>query len=112
MHYLVIENKQQEELTYDIAGFFWDNGNEVSIQSSYTPTDHNYRSADCIISLDNNSFSEQDILTTKPLIHFCHDGVYSNLIPHPHKIFEFKGLNERTLTAFFSWCTRLNLFKK
>jgi len=112
MHYLVIENKQLEELTYDIVGFLWDNGNEISIQGGYTDKDSNYLRTDCIVSLDNSPFSEQDILTTKPFIHFCEDGVYSNVIPSPYRIFECKGLNKQTLAAFFSWCMRLNLFKK
>lgn len=37
MKYLVIENKEQEadECLYDIADFFWDNGNEVYISNNY-----------------------------------------------------------------------------
>lgn len=111
MHYLVIENKQLEELTYDIVGFFWDNGNEISIQVGYTGKNSNYRRIDCVVSLDDGSFSEQHILKTKQFIHFCKDGVYSNVIPFPYRIFEFKDLNKHTLSAFFSWSKRLNLFK-
>lgn len=112
MRYLVIENGQHEELTYDIIGFFWDNGNEIAIQKKYSDRDDNYVRADCIISLDNSRFSQRDIVNKKLFLHFCNEGVYSNAIPFPYKIFEFEGLNRHTLAAFFFWCKRLNLFEK
>jgi hypothetical protein len=111
MNYLVIENNNEEELTYDIISFFWDNSIKISIQKEYTNND-NIICADCIIFLDNKSFSRENIVKTKLFIHFCNDGVYSNAIPFPHRIYKYNCLNRNAISAFFSWCKSLNLFEK
>lgn len=112
MHYLVIENKQLEELTYAIAGFLWDNGNEITIRKEDSAKDSNSVRADCMITLDKGSFSLENLVKTGLFIHFCNDGVYSNAIPFPYRLFEFSKLNKNSLAAFFSWCKNLNLFIK
>lgn len=111
MHYLIIENEQVEELTYNVVGFLWDNGNEVSIQKRYTNNDKYLLEADCVVSLENKCFSMDNLAKSKLFLRFCSDGVYSNVIPSPYRIFEYKVLNKHTLAAFFSWCKKLNLFK-
>lgn len=118
--YLIIKNNQEEELLYDIADFFWNNGNEVIVQGNFY--DDNYystflRKKPCVITIDENDFSEnqnQMVIDEREikyiLIHFSTTGVYTNLIPFPHRIFQFERLDKSELHRFFDWCVRLNLF--
>lgn len=132
MKYLVIENKEQEidECLYDIADFFWNGGNEVYISNNYNnETDYKdfVKCCDWIVLLiygdcSPASFfeSEQEKFqkhfklekSNKLMLVFSINGVYSNTIPFPHKIFHFDMLDQNELKRFFSWCRKLNLFDK
>lgn len=132
MKYLVIENKEQEvdECLYDIADFFWNNGNEVYISNNYN-NEIDYQEfvkcCDWIILLiygdcspasffesEQKKFQKDFKLekSNKLMLVFSINGVYSNTIPFPHKIFHFDKLDQNELKRFFSWCRRLNLFDK
>src|SRR5690606_29703853 len=53
-------------------------------------------------NLENNS--------KKLMLVFSPDGVFSNMIQFPHKIFHFESLGQNEIQRFFSWCKNLNLF--
>lgn len=131
MKYLIIENLEQEanEFLYDIADFFWNNGNEVYISNNYSnETDYQnlVKQCDCIVLLKYEdcsaiSFFENEQekfqkdfklekINNNLMLVFSIDGVYSNAIPFPHKIFHFDELNQNELKRFFNWCRKLNLF--
>src|SRR6218665_1377429 len=132
MKYLVIENKEKEigGFLYDIADFFWNNGNEVYINNNYINLNdyHDFvKKCDCIVLLINNDCSaesffenEQDKFqkdfdikkgnTKKLMLAFSMNCLYSNAIPFPHKIFHFDKLNKNELNRFFNWSRKLNLF--
>lgn len=63
MKYLVIENRVQEEneWIYDIADFFWDNGNKVYIGKNYNNM-FEYKNiveyCDCIVLINDDCPSE------------------------------------------------------
>ena len=134
MKYFVIENKEQEvdECLYYIADFFWDNGNKVYISNNYN-NEIDYQDfvkyCDWIVLLvygdcSTASFfeSEQEKFrkdfrleksnNKKLMLVFSINGVYSNAIPFPHKIFHFDKLDQNELKRFFTWCRKLNLFNK
>lgn len=134
MKYLVIENKEREvdECLYDIADFFWNNGNEVYISNNYN-NEIDYRDfvkycnwvvlliyGDCSpVSFFESEqhklqreFNLEKSNSKKLMLVFSINGVYSNAIPFPHKIFHFDRLDQNELKHFFSWCKRLNLFDK
>jgi len=118
--YLILENKQYEELTYKMADFLWNNGNEVIIQNNFCDSTYYNQfllKKPCLIIIDDNNFlkskdkmkynlQENDNMT----ICVSSTGVYTNVIPFPHKIFEFNALTESQLNRFFEWSTKLNLF--
>jgi hypothetical protein len=131
MKYLVIENKEQEadECLYDIADFFWDNGNEVYISHNYSnKTDYQnfIKQCDWIVLLKYEDCSSMSFFKNEQekiksdfklekinnnlMLVFSIDGVYSNAIPFPHKIFHFDKLDQYELKCFFNWCRKLNLF--
>lgn len=134
MKYLVIENEEQEigEFLFDIADFFWNNGNEVYISNNYNDeTDYHdfVKKCDCIVLLINNDCSAESFFeneqekfqkdfdikkgnTKKLMLVFSMNGVYFNAIPFPHKIFHFNKLNKNELKRFFNWYRKLNLFDK
>jgi len=134
MKYLIIENKEQEvdEYLYDIADFFWNNGNEVYLSNNYND-ENDYRDfvkhCDCVVlfvygdcSLVSFFENEQHKLqrefnleksnSKKLMLIFSINGVYSNVIPFPHKIFHFNKLDQNELKHFFKWSKKLNLFDK
>lgn len=125
MKYFVVENKEQQrnQFFYDIVDFLWDNGNEVHISSNYSEADFQQiiQSCDCIVLLkyqetcfdkareafQNNLALEKSILK-KTFLFFSEYGIYTNIIPFPYKIFDFKQLNINELSRFFNWCKKLN----
>lgn len=128
MRYLLIENKEENELLYDVADFLWDNGNEVFIRNKST-NESLVKDYDCTVLLDYEDgftesvfekskenlekyFSITKNIDEKTILLFFKDGVYSNAIPFPHKIFHFNNLNKDSLSKFFKWCMKLNLFVK
>lgn len=129
MKYIVVNNEQtEEELHYDIADFLWNNGNEVYIRD-YCAIDFKNIAKDCncLILLDY-CYSSSKVLfdkvqkkfkkdvelegsqNIKTILVFSNTGVYSNAIPFPHKIFQFKQLDQNELIRFFNWSRALNLF--
>lgn len=134
MKYLLVENKEQggQVLLDNIAEFLWNNGNEVYSRNSFD-NEIDYQNAmkyaDCIVLLilsdcSAESFFEieqkefqkdfdlEKSLNKKFMLIFSIDGVYSNAIPFPHKIFHFERLCQNELTRFLHWCGKLNLFTK
>ena len=127
MKYIVVENEgeQQNNLLYDIADFFWNNGNEVHIRSNYSAVEFSkiMQDCDCIVLLSyqnacfktvleafqNNDALEKSIHQKKILL-FSDHGVYTNFIPFPHKIFHFDTFSKKELTRFFIWCSKLPFF--
>lgn len=125
MKYLIVENTEQQHnaVLYDIVDFLWDNGNEVHISSNYSEAEFQQiiQSCDCIVLLQcqetcfdkareafqKNLASERSILK-KTFLFFSENGIYTNMIPFPYKIFDFKQLNKNELFGFFFWCKKLN----
>jgi len=118
--YLIIASSLYDELKHKVAEFLWNNGKEVIIKDSFND-DESYLSfleeKPNIITINNSDFSlikknvKTEELEHKDVhIHFSANGVYTNLIPFPHKIFEFKTLNELELNYFFEWCKSQYLF--
>lgn len=125
MKYFVVENKEQQRnhFLYDIVDFLWDNGNEVHISSNYSEADFQQiiENCDCIVLLkyhevdfdkareafQNNLALEKSILK-KTFLFFSENGIYTNIIPFPYKIFDFKQLDNNELSRFFCWCRKLN----
>ena len=125
MKYLVVENKEQlrNKFLYDIVDFLWDNGNEVHISSNYSESDFQQiiQTSDCIVLLQyqetcfdkaraafqNNLALEKSFLN-KTFLFFLENGIYTNIVPFPHKIFDFKHFNKKELSRFFCWCKKLN----
>src|SRR5690606_18523615 len=125
MKYLVIENRQQEidECLYDIADFFWNNGNEVYISNNYkNKLDYQdfVKHCDWVVLLlygncslvsffvneknklkreFNLDISNSNIIMLDIII-YC---VYSNSIPFLHNIFHFDRLDQNELKHFISW---------
>lgn len=118
--YLILENKLHEELTYTIADFLWNNGNEVIVQNNFFDDKYyqNFlRKNPCIITIDDNNFSKSEkwmkdnlFQNDEMAICFSPTGVYTNVIPFPHKIFDYNALTKSQLNLFFEWCMKLNLF--
>lgn len=132
MKYIIIENKEKErnKLHFDIADFLWNSGNEVFIRDN-TATDFQNIVKYCnnvILLIYNHSlpelFSEENSKefrkyfdleneqNKKTILIFTNNGVYSNAIPFPHKIFHFEQLSKNELTYFFIWSNKFNLFNK
>src|SRR5690606_14373209 len=134
MKYLLVNDKEEEEQTLldNIAGFLWDNGNEVYGCNNYdnhSECQNIAKYCDCIVFLIHRDCSAESIfeceqemlqkyfnleknLENKFMLVFTINGVYSNAIPSPHKIFHFEGLYQNELTRFFHWCEKLKLFGK
>jgi hypothetical protein len=93
MKYLLIGD---DELLYDIADFLWNNGNSVYLQAC--------REYDCLVTI-GGSLTEHAATT----LVFTNDGVYSNAIPYPHKLFHFEQLDQAELGRFFAWCGKFNV---
>lgn len=132
MKYIIVENKEQkeEELNYEIADFLWNNGNEIYIRDSNAIDFQNIvKNCNCIILLaynhcssellterDPNRFKKyfelENSRNKKTVLIFSHNGVYSNAIPFPHKIFHFENLEKKEIKRFFIWARTFNLFTK
>ncbi|MBT2623493.1 hypothetical protein [Chryseobacterium sp. ISL-6] len=129
MKYIIIENKEQhdDELHDDIADFLWNRGNEVFIRNNTAIDFQNIiKYCNYIVLLIQNSSSElhserdlkgfirffelENCQNKKTIFVFSNNGVYSNAIPFPHKIFHFEQLNKNELIHFFSWSNKFNLF--
>lgn len=125
--YFIMQNiePKQQELYYDIVNFLWDNGNVVYSKQYYTEEVQQIISyCDWLVVIDNRSTSFRDaqkvfldelnlkIFKNKHFLIFMNDGVYTDAIPSPHKIFHLNGLNKKELELFFDWCNRLNLFQQ
>ncbi|HWV72732.1 MAG TPA: hypothetical protein VN040_13485 [Pseudosphingobacterium sp.] len=133
MKYLLVGDKEQEEqaLLDHIAAFLWNKGHEVYSRSSLD-NEIDYQNmvkcCDCIIFLTFRDYPaalffecRQEVyknfgltkkLNKKNMLVFSVNGVYSNAVPFPHKIFHFEHLCQKELTRFFRWCRKLNLFTK
>ncbi|MDQ0640264.1 hypothetical protein QF042_003829 [Pedobacter sp. W3I1] len=125
MKFLVVENKeqQQNEVVYDIVDFLWENGNEVHISSNYSEAEVQQiiQSCDCIVLLQDhetcfnkakeafqNNLALEKSTLKKTFLFFSENGIYTNIIPFPHKIFDYKQLNKNELFRLFFWCRKLN----
>jgi hypothetical protein len=134
MKYLLIDDREQEEqpLLDNIAAFFWNNGNKVYCRSNFDDKSdylNVVKSCDCIVFFIHKDCSTESFFESKQkLFHkdldldsspdkkinliFTINGVYTNAIPYPHKIFHFESLCQNELTRFFLWCEKLKLFVK
>ncbi|UYQ91430.1 hypothetical protein MKQ68_15155 [Chitinophaga horti] len=97
MRYLFIS---ENELLYDFADFLWNNGNSIYVQKC---SDY-----DCVVMIQdgNVSFAGQAITA----LVFANDGIYTNAIPFPHKLFHIEQLDQRGLDRFLAWCKKFRLF--
>src|SRR5690606_37120057 len=117
----------------DIAEFFWNNGNEVYSRSHFDSR-KNYRHilkcCEGIVFLIHKEYPAESSflerahkvfqwddnfgksIDKKFKLFFTRNGVYSNAIPSPHKVFHFEKLCKDELTSFFLWCEQLNLFTR
>ena len=126
MKYIVLENNDQNENTLlgDVSDFLWNNGNEVFIKKSDQCDPKDF---DCVVLMIPGYFPSESLFergremlienfdsgtscNEKPMLIFSKNGVYSNAIPFPHKIYQLNTLNKDSLSAFFNWCRNLNLF--
>jgi len=131
MKFLIIENKIQgeEELVYEIADFLWNNGNEVFLKDTFNIdiSKIDGRNAldycDCVIVFNSSKIAEskKKLFNRKDfelfsnhkrliVLIFYKDGVYTNAIPYPHKIYDFEALDKNSLIDFQNWSKRLKLF--
>jgi len=127
MKYFVVENKEQQrnQFLYDIVDFLWDSGNEVHISSNYSDSECRpiIQICDCIVLLKyketcldkaREAFQSDHALDKsilqKTFLSFLENGIYSNVIPFPYKLFDFKQLDKNELSRFFCWCKKLNSF--
>lgn len=131
MKVLIADNNDQneEELLYTTADFFWNNGNEVflrdvvDINSSKIDGLDALDYCDCVILFKSSKIAEskKKLLNHKDfelfsnhkrliVLLFYTDGVYTNAIPYPHKIYDFETLDKNSLINFQNWSKRLNLF--
>jgi hypothetical protein len=120
MKYLIQDNRADQELVADIADFLWDNGNEVVLcsrllhniddGSSYcTVTFKDDDAAKKYLKMSQNQSPEENRDSCSKLV-FATTGVYTNIIPHPYKIFNYNELNKKALHSFIRWCTKFKLF--
>jgi hypothetical protein len=49
-------------------------------------------------------------IDTKHFLIFRKNGVYTNVIPFPYKIFHFDSFNRYEFRRFFTWCQKLDFF--
>lgn len=118
--FFIVKNAAYEELLYTIADFFWNNGNEVIIEDNFI--DKAYYNdfllkKPWIITVNTDNFAETlnriKVVGQRNqfiILNFSSTGVYTNLIPFPHKIYQYKKLNKTQLNRFFNWCVKFNLF--
>jgi hypothetical protein len=127
MVYHIIENigAEQEEFLYYVADFFWNAGHDVYIAGpNEAAFKRKVREADCIVLLipeqiDGNSALQHlakilnsDFETSKHnFLLFGHNGVFTNIIPPPHKIYPFNGFCKNQFNLFFQWTKKMNLFQ-
>lgn len=128
MKYFVWINQESQYNDYndDIIDFLWNNGNEVHISINYSTVDFEQiiQECDCIVLLNyrnvcfktaieafQNSVALKKSISQKNFLLFSENGVYTDAIPFPHKIFHFDTFCKKELTRFFIWSNRLKLFK-
>ena len=109
--FFIVKNSDYQELLYTIADFFWNNGNEVIIEDNFI--DKSYYNnfllkKPWIITFNSDNFLEtvnRIKVFGQPnhfiILNFSANGVYTNLIPFPHKVFSYKSLNKSQLNLFF-----------
>lgn len=132
MKFLIVENKIREELMCEVADFLWNNGNEVHLRDNFEDDfskidgQNALDYCDCLIFFKLNKPSGnkgKDFDCSKDfglytnhrkliVLVFGEDGVYTNAIPYPHKIYHFETLDKKSLIKFQNWSKRLNLFVK
>lgn len=127
MKYKIIKNEypQTDRLLEDIADFLWNNGNEVFLrdfdEENYEDTSEHYDFLVMIISSGSSEnelemirkgFKIKDSYKNDMILIFSENGVFSNMIPFPHKLFHFEKLEQDDLVNFFKWCSKFNLFTK
>ncbi|MCW8313664.1 hypothetical protein K7A41_20730 [Sphingobacterium sp. InxBP1] len=115
------------ELFFELANFLWDNGNDVFIASNIICNckEIDAKQFDYTVSLvlQHNSIetlfaTHHSIICTYfnqvpqniPALIVANDGIYTDSIPYPYKIFAMEGLNQSTLAQFFDWCRKFNFF--
>lgn len=118
--FFIVKNAAYEELLYTIADFFWNNGNEVIIEDNFIDKAYYndfFLKKPWIITVNTDNFAETltkikvaDQRNQFIILNFSSTGVYTNLIPFPHKIYQYKKLNKTQLNRFFNWCVKFNLF--
>lgn len=120
MRYLIQNNRADQDLVADIADFLWDNGNEVVLcsrllhnmddSSRYcTITFKDDEASKKYLEMSQNHSPEENEDSRLTLI-FATTGVYTNIIPHPYKIFGYNELNKKAIHSFIRWCTKFKLF--
>lgn len=129
MKYFIVESKepQLQEFFYDIADFLWDNDNTVYLSSHYDNDDVQRVIQNCdwvvLTDIQNTSFHSakkafqnewnlKTLISKKNSLIFLNNGVYTNVIPFPYKIFHFDTFSKDELKHFFNWCQKLHLFQK
>ena len=118
--FFIIKNSEYEELLYTIADFFWNNGNEVVIEDNFIDKAyyHNFLlKKPWIVTVNDDNFNETlnriKVAGQRDhfiILNFSSSGVYTNLIPFPHKVYQYKKLSKAQLNRFFNWCIKFNLF--
>src|SRR5690606_12048983 len=128
MNYFIAEpiEPQLQELFYDIADFLWDNGNTVYLSNHFDKdvVQRIIQSCDWVVWTDiqNTSFHKakrafqkewnlNTLFNPKNFLIFLKNGVYTNIIPYPNKIFSFETFNKDELKGFFNWCHKFHLFQ-
>jgi hypothetical protein len=122
--YIILGDSERTEndLLYDIAGFFWDAGSEVFIRDKNSEPGYPYpaHTHHCVVLLIPDICFDECLFSTKavriyqdlevdmvqggqPWLIFSQNGVYSNVIPYPHKLIHFEKLARNELRHFFAW---------
>lgn len=130
MKYIVVRNKnvKHNEILDDISDFLWNNGNEVIVTESlgcylYDELEK-FDFVVLVVSSESveklvfesdqeitfKNFGVEDCFQTNTILAFSENGVFSNMIPFPHKLFHLEKLEKDDLLLFFKWCRRFNLF--
>lgn len=132
MKYIVIKNNnvQEDEMIDDISDFLWNCGNEVVVKdNTESPLYDTKEDFDLVVLIISSEHSEKFVFETntevisekfgleecsqtKTILAFSKNGVFSDMIPFPHKLFHFEKLEQDDLVRFFTWCRKFNLFNK
>lgn len=131
MKYIIIKNQEKkgDDVLNDIAEFLWDAGHEVDLADRSQVSSENKKPStcyDCHIAIIENHNASQCIVdmyrsvfknfnyckNAGSILIFSNTGVYTDAIPYPHKIFDYKNLDQESLQLFFQWCRKISLFIK